>query len=273
MPATKKAAKKTKTNSKKQKINDKSTTASGVRLDIVFVGPLLFVPSTVDGNVTDVEVLAPANGHPMGAVFVPGVIFTDAEIDSPAAEHWPEVESFSLLDPHSYAIDLTQADPKKGSVAPFPAAAIPNTNHKVKPGRKINTDWEIAIAIHGQLAGWTSHRLIESHQNIYLGSDAPTTASIAGSQRLTYNSVTGAEFCGISGEAKEYLRSNISKGGTLIILGEVPYQSTLLHERKAVDALAKLAGLDLHMIATAPIASRARVTGHLLPCNYSIIVV
>jgi len=273
MPVTKKVVKKTKAATGAKEFRKNKAASGGDRLDVIFIGPLLFVPTNASGNVTDVEVFSPANGHPMGAVFIPGVFYADSEIDGPGSERWPDLESFTLLDPHSYALNLTQATPsKKNRPAPFPVSAIPDTNHKVKPGRNLRTDWEIAITIRGQLAGWTSHRLVQSREGVYLGSDAPTSAFVAGAQRLTYHSVTGAEFSGISSAAKEYLRSNISNGGTLIVLGEVPYQSTLLHERKAVDSLAKLAGLDLHLISTASTASRARVTNHITLCFHSIVL-
>jgi hypothetical protein len=80
--------------------------------------------------------------------------------------------------------------------------------------------------------------------------------------RLSYAGVTGAEFCGAAKEPKEYLRANISKGGSLIVMGETPYQSSLLHERQAVSALAKLAGLDLHLLASMPMARRTHVMNH-----------
>jgi hypothetical protein len=275
MPAIKKLAPKDKSAKGKSatKPSKSGSAASDIRLDIVFVGPLLFVPATVDGNVTEVEVFAPVNGHPMAAVFVPGIYYSDAEIDSPSSERWPELESFSLLDPHSYAIDLTQAASKKNRTSPFPAAAIPDTNHKIKPGRKLSHEWNIAITVRGQLSAWSSHRLHAPGEGIYQGSDAPTSAQVAIAQRLTYNAVTGASFSGVSTEATAYLQANIGKGGTIIIQGEIPYQSSLLHEREAIASLARLAGLDLHLVSTTPPASRSRVTGHVIGCGFSAIIV
>ncbi len=238
----------------------------------MFVGPLLFIPEINQGNVASVEVYSPRNGHPIGATFVPGVIYSDAELDDPESERWPAMESFSLLDPHGYSIELTQTSPRRNAGTSFPASAIPATNHKVKGGRKMTHAWDVAVAVRGQLSGWSSHRLIEYREGIYVGSDAPTT-TVSTSHRLTYEGVTGAEFCGASAEAKEYLKANISKGGTLIIVGEIPYQSSLLHEREAVSSLAKLAGLDLHLAAVTPPVSRARVTGHLIACGFSVVMV
>jgi hypothetical protein len=263
MPASKKdlKSKKTKTPS----------TSNSARLDIVFGGPLLFVPTVEDGNVTGVEVYSPRNGHPIGAVFLPDVWFTDAELNDPECERWPEPASFSLLDPHSYAIELTQRNKKANR--PFQVAAIPETNHKVKPGRRLSGDWEVAISVNGQLSGWSSHRLADVKEGLYGGSDAPTSPSVAAMHRLTYATVAGAEFHGTAKEHKEYVRTNIIKGGSLIILGETPYQSSLLHERQAVSALAKLAGLDLHLLATAPTARRTHVMEHTGPfCGLSVIV-
>jgi hypothetical protein len=241
-------------------------------LDIVFSGPLLFVPAVSDGNITSVEVFSPRNGHPVGAVFLPGVIFSDAELNDPKCERWPEPESFSLLDPHSYSIDLTQ--PGKKLRPPFPATAIPDTNHKVKPGRRISGDWEIAIDVKGQLSGWSSHGLAPVTEGMFHGSDSPTTETVALTHRLTYRGVKGAEFCGAPQEAREYLSANISKGGTLIVLGELAYHPTLLHERMAIDSLAKLAGLNLHLTMTPPVPSRTRLmNSHVFPCGISVIVV
>ena len=101
--------------SKSEKKQKKSKQSSkGAQLDIVFSGPLLFVPAVKDGNVTGVEVYSPLNDHPVGATFVPGVWFTDAELQDPHCERWPEPESFTLLDSHSYAIDLTHDSSGKG---------------------------------------------------------------------------------------------------------------------------------------------------------------
>jgi len=238
------------------------------RLDILFVGPLLFIPSVSDGNVTSVDVLVPRNGHPMGAVFMPGVFFSDAELNDPDPEKWADRNTFSMLDPHSYEIDLTQV----GTHLPFPAAAIPQENHKVRPGRKMRGDWEVAITISGHLSEWGSHRQFHVASGMYEGSDAPMEPSISITQRLTYTNVVGAEFWGARKEPKEYLSSNITKGGTLIIEGEVPYQASLLHERQALEALGSLAGLDIHFMSSAPPAPRASVMGHIKPCLHSIIV-
>jgi len=259
MPAAKAAKKVNKKNAK---------TSTAGRLDIVFSGPLLFVPAITDGNITSVEVYSPCNGHPVGAVFLPGVFFSDKELDSPPSRKWPEASSFTLLDAHSYTINLSQA----GERLPFPLASIPEENHRVKSGRKLSSDWEVAIGVHGQLSEWRTHRPFNVTKGLYYGSDSPTTATVAGMQRLIYSGVTGVEFCGASPEPTEYLGSSAHKGGTLIIEGEIPYQSTLLHERLAIDALAKLAGLNLHLMASAPIAGKTRLMGHFKPCLNSIIV-
>ena len=253
----------------KKKSPKKSPKPSAIgRIDIVFSGPMLFVPTVSDSNITGVEVYSPRNGHPVGAVFLPGVFFSDAELDTPPSKKWPESSSFSLLDPHSYTINLTQA----GERVPFPLTSIPETNHRVKPGRKLSGDWEIAIGVHGQLSEWRSHRHLDVTKGLYYGSDSPRSATVAGMQRLTYSSVTEVEFCGVSPEPTEYLSSNASRGGTLIVEGETPYQSTLLHERQAIDALAKLAGLNLHLTAPAPIAGRTHLMSHTTPCKHCIIV-
>ena len=257
----------TKVESKKSKTKSPSTAG---QLDILFSGPLLLVPAVSDGNVTGVEVFSPCNGHPVGAVFVPGVLFSDAELNDPQCERWPEAESFSLLDPHSYSIDLTQKGGKKSR--PFPVSAIPDTNHKVKPGRRLSGDWEVSITVNGNLSGWGSQRLFNVTDDLYIGADAPTSPTVAAMHRLTYTGVTEAEFGGASGKPREYLRANIAKGGSLIILGEIPYQSTLLHERRAIDALAKLAGLDFHLVATDPAPHRTRLMAHIMDCGSSIVL-
>jgi len=258
-----------KATSKPTKSKTTSPSTAG-QLDILFSGPLLLVPAVSGGNITGVEVFSPSNGHPVGAVFIPGILFTDAELNDPQCERWPEPESFSLLDPHGYSIDLTQKAGKKSR--PFPVSAIPDTNHKVKPGRRLSGDWEVSIAVNGRLSGWGSQRLFHVTDDLYIGADAPTSPTVAAMHRLTYTGVTGAEFAGAASKPREYLRANIAKGGTLIILGEIPYQSTLQHERRAIDALAKLAGLDFHLVATDPAPHKSRMMGHVSDCGNSIVL-
>ena len=262
MPTSKKAPK-----AKKSK-----TTSAPVRakIDILFGGPLLIVPSIANDTVTDVEVFSPNNGHPVGAVFVPGVWFSDAELNDPKCKRWPEQESFSLLDPHGYSIELTQDSSQLQS--PFPVASIPETNHKVKPGRRLSGDWEVAVAIQGKLSGWSSQRAFRVTPDLYVGYDAPKSGSVAGMHRLTYSGVLAAEFHGAPAKPREYLQANVVKGGSLIILGEVPYQPTLLHERRAIDALAKLAGLDLHLAATDPQPHKSRLMIFHVDCGHSIVL-
>lgn len=255
---------------KKQKKSKTEPASTAGQLDILFAGPLLFVPAVSDGNITGVEVFSPCNGHHIGAVFLPGVLFSDAELDDPKCERWPEPESFSLLDPHSYSIDVTQKTKKPQR--PFPVASIPETNHKIKPGRRLSADWEVAITIKGQLSGWSSHRLSKVTEGLFHGADAPTTKATASMHRLTYTGVTAAELCGASSEPRAYLRANIAKGGTLIVIGEIPYQATLLHERQAIDAIAKLAGLEFHLAETAPLPYRTRLMSHIVGCGISVIL-
>jgi|SRR5579859_1365997 len=267
MPDSKREPKQKK--SKSKSASPAETPKTG-QLDIVFGGPLLFVPTVIGGNITDVEVLSPNNGHPVGAVFLPGVWFSDAELNDPQCERWPAPDSFSLLDSHSYLIELTQPSRKK--IKPFPVTAIPDTNHKVKPGRRLSSDWEVAIAVKGSLSEWDSHRHSRVETGMYHGSDAPTSTMVAGMHRLTYMDVTGAEFYGASTEPKDYLNANISKGGSLVIMGEIPFHPTLLHERIAIQSLAKLAGLDLHLTTTAPTARPTHVMTHVNFCLQSVIV-
>jgi hypothetical protein len=256
----------------KGKLTSSKLTSNTGQLDILFSGPLLFVPAVDRGAITGIEVFAPVNGHPIGAVFVPGVWFSDAELSDPECERWPPPSSFTLLDPHSYAIELTQRAGKK--VRPFPAADIPESNHKVRPGRRISSDWEIVIAVHGQLSGWSSHRVLPVTDGFFYGADIPSTTATSSLQKLSYARVTAADLCGASQQAREYLRANISQGGSLIVIGEIPYQPSLLHERMAIDSLAKLAGLDLHLAETTPQPYRTRLMNHIPPdCGHSIVVV
>jgi hypothetical protein len=256
----------------KGKLTSSKLTSNAGQFDILFSGPLLFVPAVDRGAITGVEVFSPVNGHPIGAVFVPGVWFSDAELSDPECERWPPPSSFTLLDSHSYSIELTQRGGKK--VRPFPAADIPESNHKIRPGRRISDDWEIAISVHGQLSGWSTHRVLPVIPGFFHGADVPTAASTGSLQKLTYSGVTAADFCGVSQQAREYLRANISQGGSLIVIGEIPYQSSLLHERMAIDSLAKLAGLDLHLAETTPQPYRTRLMNHIPPdCGHSIVVV
>jgi hypothetical protein len=241
------------------------------RIDVVFSGPLLLVPAVSDGHITGIEVFSPRNAHPMGAVFLPGVIFTEKELNNPS-ERWPDPAAFSLLDPHSYAIHITQepaADPNPG----LPVTSIPDHNHKVRPGRRLSADWAVAITVNGRISSWESHRLADNAPGMYGGSDAPTVAQTSTLHRLTYAGVTAAEFCGLSKKPKEYLQAHAGKGGTLIVLGEIPYQASLKHEREAVDSLARLAGLDLHLLITEPTPHEARLMLHVTNCGLSIIVV
>jgi len=258
--------KKSKSKNKKQKAKK-----NDARLDVVFEGPLLFVPEATGGNIGSVEMFAPCNGHHIGAVFLPGVIFTDSELDDPKCKHWPERESFSLLDPHSYTIELTQ--PGQTLQAPFSVTSIPDTNHKIKPGRRLSGDWDLSILIKGQISGWSTHRLSAVREGLFHGSDAPTGKTTASMQRLTYANVTAADLLGAQREQRAYLRENAGKGGTLIVIGEIPYQATLLHERQAVDAIAKLAGLDFHLAETRPKPFHTRLMDHTLQnCGASIVL-
>ena len=237
---------------------------------MVFTGPLLFVPEVIDGNIGGVEVFAPCNGHHVGAVFLPEVIFMDAELDDPKCKRWPEPESFSLLDPHSYAIELTQT--AETPQTPVPVASIPDTNHKIKPGRRLSGDWDLSILVKGKISGWSTHRLSQVREGLFHGADAPAGKTTAALQRLAYSGVTGADLLGAPSERRAYLRHNAAKGGTLIVIGEIPYQATLLHERQAIDAIAKLAGLDLHLAETRPKPFQTRLMNHLVDCGLSIIV-
>jgi hypothetical protein len=259
------ADKKSKSKKKKQEVK-----TNGTRLDVIFAGPLLFVPEVTDGSIGGVEVFAPCNGHHIGAVFLPGVIFTDAELNDPKSKRWPEPESFSLLDPHSYAIELTQT--AETPQAPFPVTSIPDTNHKIKPGRKLSGDWDIAIAVKGQISGWSTHRLSQVREGLFYGADAPTGKTTASLQRLTYPGVTAADLLGAASEPRAYLRENVAKGGTLVVIGEIPYQATLLHERRAVDATAKLAGLEFHLAETGPKPYQTRLMNHVAFCTGSVIL-
>ena len=259
------ADKKSKSKQKKQKLQKK-----GTQLDVIFAGPLLFVPEVAEGNIGAVEVFAPCNGHHVGAVFLPGVIFTDAELDDPKCKRWPEPESFSLLDPHSYVIELTQA--AETPQAPFPVASIPDTNHKIKPGRRLSGDWDLAILVKGQISGWSTHRLSQVREGLFHGADAPTGKTTASLQRLTYSRVTGADLLGASSESRAYLGENAAKGGTLIVIGEIPYQATLLHERRAIDAISKLAGLEFHLAETASKPYRTRLMSHVDFCTGAVIL-
>lgn len=239
------------------------------QIDIVFSGPLLFVPELQDGNVIGLEVYSPCNEHPVGATFLPGTFFTAEELDDPESENWPEPRNFSLLDSHSYLLRLTQ---NKRQVS-FPVASIPESNHKVRAGRRLSGDWHVALRVIGQLSSWSTHRLHPVSEGMYYGSDRPTGPTVATLQRLSYADVTGMETHGLGSEQTEYLRTNLQSGGTLIIEGEAPYQSTLLHERNAIDALAKLAGLNLHLMISAPIAGRTRLQGKVYDCLNSVIAI
>jgi hypothetical protein len=246
-----------------------ASTRKGATLDIVLCGPLLFVPAVESGGIASVEVYAPQNGHPIGAVFLPGIRFTDAELNDPLAERWPPFESFSLIDAHSYSVELEQT----GKSKPFPVASIPANNYKVKAGRRLSHDWDISLGVTGKLSSWTSHRNVAITEGMLGGSDAPTVASVTNTQKLTYEGVKAAHFYGIAKPQQEFLKANIAKGGTLIVLGEVPYQASILHERQAVDALAKLAGLDLHLLSVEPVTNVARLMGHIKTCAFSTLLV
>ena len=244
-----------------------ASSADGARIDVIVGGPMLLVPSVIEGNIAGVEIFSPDNGHPIGAVFVPGVWFEDSELNDPKCERWPEPDGFSLLDPHGYAVELTQSPQET-----FPASAIPDTNHKIKPGRRLSSDWQVAISIRGALSGWSSQRLFRVTSDLYTGADAPTSETVAGMHRLTFSAVTAADFPGAAAEPREYFRANAAKGGSLIVLGEIPYQPTLTHERRAIDALSNLAGLDLHLVATDPQPHKSRLMHHVTDCGHSVVV-
>lgn len=256
--------------SKKAKKNRSQITSRSGQVDILFSGPMLFVPDISDGNITGVEIFSPCNGHPVGAVFLPEVWFSDDELKAPECERWPAQESFSLIDPHSYCITLTQKIKKPRLLR---SADIPETNHKVKSGRRLSSDWEVAVVVRGNLSGWSSHRLSKVTDDLYTGGDAPKSGVVAAMQRLTYAGVTTAEFHGAADAQRNYFRDNAVKGGTLIIVGEVAYQPSLLHERRAIEALSKLAGLDWHLVSIEPSPHRNRLMGHQWNCGASAIAV
>ena len=81
-----------------------------------------------------------------------------------------------------------------------------------------------------------------------------------------------ADLLGAPSEPRAYLRDNAAKGGTLIVIGEIPYQSTLLHEREAINAIAKLAGLELHLAETQPKPFQTRLMNHVASCGLSIVL-
>jgi hypothetical protein len=248
----------------------KSSSSSGAQIDVVFVGPLLLVPEVSKGKISGVEVFSPCNGHPIGALFVPGVLFSDEELNDPACERWPDAQGFSLLDAHSYSIDLTQSSSKARKT--LPVSSIPGTNHKVRPGRRLSSDWNLAIAVKGSLSRWSSHRLSQVGEGLFHGADTPKSEATASLHRLSYKGITSADLFGAAREPREYLQANAQKGGTLIVIGEIPYQSTLLHERQAIEAIAKLAGLDLHLAETSPRPFRTRMMSHVASCGHSIIL-
>jgi hypothetical protein len=260
-------ASKNKTSSKKKG----PSTVRGTQIDLLFVGPLLFVPEVDSDKIKGLDVYCPRNGHPMGAVFLPGVFFSADELEDPKCERWPEPLRFSLLDPHSYSIEITQR--AKASDASLQVADIPANNFRVKPGRRLSQDWDVAIQVNGRLSGWSSHRVSNVTPEMFVGSDKPTVSAVSSLQRLTYKDVTRMEFFGTSAESGDYLRSNLSKGGTLVIIGEIPYQPSLLHERQSIDAIAKLAGLNLQLVTTAPVATAQQVMHHIINCLMSVIVV
>ena len=257
-------------NGKKTPNSKSETKSKGAQIDVIFAGPLLFVPTAEEDTVSGIEVYSPDNGHPIGALFLPEVWFSDTELDDPKCERWPEPESFSLLDPHSYTIEIAQSGTRIGK---FAVGSIPAANHKIKAGRKLSHHWQVAIAVTGRLSNWTSHRLINVTPGMFAGSDRPLEgSSVSSLQRLSYQGAAGVEFCGLSPEPAEYLRTNGTKGGTLIVIGEIPYQSSLKHERQAIDAIAQLAGLDWHLIATAPTTGAGRLMNHIAYCLSSAVL-
>lgn len=249
----------------------KKTSKANARMEIIFSGPLLFVPAVEKGLITGVEVFAPKNDHPMGSVFLPGTWFSLPELEDPECERWPERSGFSLLDPHSYSIELTQIP--ANNTPPLRVSQIPSTNHKVKPGRRLSSAWSLAFAVRGKLSKWSSHRLNKVMPGMFVGADAPQSEFTAALHKLTYESVTGAEFYGAGTNQRAYLRDHAAEGGSLIVLGEVPYQPTLAHERKAIDAIANLAGLDLCLADTTTHTVKAQLMLHTIDCGHSIILV
>jgi hypothetical protein len=207
----------------------------------------------------------------MASVFLPSVWFSAAELEGPDCERWPEPSGFSLLDPHSYSIEMDQ-DPNRNT-QPIKVGQIPATNHKVLPGRRISDAWSLVFAVRGLLTGWSSHRLTKVQPGMFVGADAPQSEFTAALHKLTYESVVGADFYGAGTNQRAFLREHAPEGGSLIILGEVPYRPTLAHERKAIDAIAALAGLDLYLADTTVHTLKAQLMMHSGgDCGHSIIV-
>ena len=56
------------------------------------------------------------------------------------------------------------------------------------------------------------------------------------------------------------------------MIGEIPYQASLKHERQAIDAIAQLAGLDLHLLSNAPTPGPGRLMNHIVYCLLSAVL-
>jgi len=56
------------------------------------------------------------------------------------------------------------------------------------------------------------------------------------------------------------------------VIGEIPYQATLLHERQAINAIAKLAGLEFHLAETTPKPYQTRLMTHIEYCTGAVIL-
>ncbi len=121
---------------------------------ILCLGVLCYLsPLPTMATLPPVEVFSPNNGHPVGAVFgFRGVFFTDAELNDPEGERDGRMHRIAFLFSTHTAMQSTLSSSPARRLRPFAVTAIPDTNHKIKPGRRLGNNWEIAIAVNGQLS-------------------------------------------------------------------------------------------------------------------------
>jgi hypothetical protein len=251
-----------------------SPTASA-QLDIVFDGTWVIVPSVdANRNIVGVDIYSPSCGHPHGVTFT-------AQLGPISVADWPQQGAFYMLDDHSHTIGIQRAS---GLQKGMPISGIDQSiNHCLPKARPMGGNWDLMISIDAGPDKWVSSDTVSPQTTdatgnavkCFSGSDAPT-GNISSLQTLSYLGVTGIALCGVPASVLALLPPP-GTSGSLIFEGEVPYISTLRHERAAYDALAALAGLDLAL--DFPLPNRIPPAGSNLPklhtvatCTSSLII-
>jgi hypothetical protein len=202
-------------------------------LHIHFQGAFVFSVKT-EGNSSDpaaklagIEVYVPACGHTHAATINTGGTYM-------LENYWHCIDPVYSATPAPEAMTLGQLHQKIGANTPW------------TPGnRPIAGGWEVAFALPKPPNDWQCDLLVPGAASCFSGNDAgiiPASAAIE--QILIYKQVLPtSKFHGACFPVN--LIATEGRVVDLYLTSESPYIPTRQHERRAVDAVAKLLGLDL----------------------------